>query len=174
MKRHASAMFSAEHLSAARALLEALRTRPYKFATAESCTGGLIAALVTAIPGSSDVFEGGFVVYSNAAKIEILGVPRAIIDTHGAVSEPTARAMAEGAIKTSAADLSVSVTGVAGPGGGTPVKPVGMVCFAVAIKGQEVRAETHQFGDIGRESVREASVLVALKLAMKALDRITS
>src|SRR5580698_10606896 len=108
-------------------------------ATAESCTGGLIAGALTEIAGSSDVVERGFVTYSNAAKTELLGVPAALIDTEGAVSEPVARRMAEGALAHSAADLAVSVTGIAGPGGGTDKKPVGLVWFGLARRGTATR-----------------------------------
>ena len=120
-------MFDERLLREAESLLEACRTRGLKLATAESCTGGLIAALLTEIPGSSDVVERGFVTYSNEAKSEELGVPADLIAAHGAVSEPVARAMAEGALAHSHADLAVSVTGVAGPGGGSAAKPVGLV-----------------------------------------------
>ena len=123
-------MFDDALIREAASLLDACRARALKLATAESCTGGLIAALLTEIPGSSDVVERGFVTYSNAAKTEQLGVPADLIATHGAVSEPVARAMAEGALSHSHADLAVSVTGVAGPGGGTATKPVGLVHLA--------------------------------------------
>ena len=146
----------------AAALGVALRTRRLRAATAESCTGGLVAGAITAIAGSSEWFERGFVTYSNEAKSEMLGVPRALIDAHGAVSEPVARAMAEGALARSAADCAVSVTGVAGPGGGTAAKPVGMVCFGFALRGAAPRVETRHFaGD--RAAVRTASVEAALE-----------
>jgi len=131
-------------------------------ATAESCTGGLVAGAITAIAGSSGWFERGFVTYSNEAKVEALGVPEATLAGHGAVSEATARAMAEGALARSRANIAVAVTGVAGPGGGSPEKPVGMVCFAWARSGAATAAATHHFpGD--RQAVREASVAVALE-----------
>jgi nicotinamide-nucleotide amidase len=142
-------------------LLRALRANGWTCATAESCTGGLVAGAITAIAGSSDVFERGFVTYSNAAKTELLGVPAATIEAQGAVSEATAQAMAEGALARSAAQVAVAVTGIAGPGGGTPDKPVGTVCFAWARRGGATRAETHRLpGD--RTAVRRESVGIAL------------
>jgi nicotinamide-nucleotide amidase len=137
-------------------------------ATAESCTGGWAAQVVTSVAGSSAWFERGFVTYSNAAKQELLGVRAETLRAHGAVSEETAREMARGALERSQGTIAVSITGVAGPGGGTAEKPVGMVCFAWARDG-EVRAETCRFaGD--RESVRRQSVIVALEGVMRALD----
>ena len=131
-------------------------------ATAESCTGGLVAGAITAIAGSSGWFDRGFVTYSDDAKMEALGVPGATLERHGAVSEATARAMAEGALARSRASIAVAVTGVAGPSGGSPEKPVGMVCFAWAGLGAPTAAATHHFpGD--RQAVREASVAVALE-----------
>ena len=152
----------------ARKVVEAATARGRAIATAESCTGGLVSGALTAVAGSSAVVERGFVTYSNAAKAELLGVPAELIDRHGAVSEPVARAMAEGALVHSAAAVSVAVTGIAGPGGGSPDKPVGLVHFAAAGPGGLVHVE-HRFGDIGREAVRLASVSVALDLL---LDRI--
>ena len=150
-------------VAAARALLDRLRTRGATVATAESCTGGLIAAALTEIPGSSDVVDRGFVTYSNAAKSEMLGVDPALIAAHGAVSEPVARAMAEGALARSDATLAVSVTGVAGPGGGSADKPVGTVWFGLAARGQATWSERRVFpGD--RAAVRQATVLHALAL----------
>lgn len=131
-------------------------------ATAESCTGGWLAQTLTAVPGSSDWFERGFVTYSNEAKQELLGVTEAMLQRHGAVSEPVARAMAEGALKHSRAQRSVAITGIAGPAGGTPEKPVGTVVFAWAGTGQDTRSETCRFaGD--RAAVRWASVMHALR-----------
>jgi len=142
------------------ALADALRSRGWTMATAESCTGGLIAAACTAVAGSSDWFERGFVTYSNAAKTELLGVPPALIAAHGAVSEAVARAMVQGALARSRAQVSLAVTGVAGPGGGSADKPVGMVCFGWNLGGQ-ISTETHQFaGD--RATVRAHSVAHAL------------
>ena len=122
-------MFPPELLAEASALLAHLRSRKLKIATAESCTGGLIAGLLTEIAGSSDVVERGFITYSNEAKAEMIGVPMTLIAAHGAVSEPVARAMAAGALAASRADIAISVTGVAGPGGGSTEKPVGLVHF---------------------------------------------
>ncbi len=148
-------------------LLDACHGRHLVLATAESCTGGLIAAALTAIPGSSDVVDRGFVTYSNAAKTELLGVPAALIEAEGAVSEAVARAMAEGALARSRADLTVAVTGVAGPGGGTAAKPVGLVWFGLARRGGATRAESRIFpGD--RAAVREATVVHALALLTRA------
>ncbi len=146
----------------AHALIDALRARGVMCATAESCTGGGIAAAITDIAGSSDVFDRGFVTYSNAAKTRMLGVNAALIDAQGAVSEAVAAAMADGAIASSDAQLAVAVTGVAGPGGGTPQKPVGMVCFGFARSGARTVVETVHFaGD--RQAVRRQSVLHALR-----------
>jgi nicotinamide-nucleotide amidase len=139
-----------------------------KLAAAESCTGGLLTALLTEIAGSSDVVERGFVTYSNAAKHEMLGVPEAMLAEHGAVSEPVARAMADGALAHSAADVAVAVTGIAGPGGGTAAKPVGLVHFAAARRGGGVLHRECRFGDIGRSEVRIASVREALQLFSRA------
>lgn len=148
----------------AAALIESCRGRGLVLATAESCTGGLVAALLTEVPGSSAVLDRGFVTYSNAAKTEMLGVPSALIVADGAVSESVARAMALGALAHSAADVAVSITGVAGPGGGTTTKPVGLVHFACARRGADVIAVERQFGDIGRHEVRLASVAQVLDL----------
>jgi len=138
-------------------------------ATAESCTGGLIAGAVTEIAGSSGWFDRGFVTYSNAAKMEMLGVPAAVLDAHGAVSEPTARAMAEGALARSGAGVAVAVTGVAGPAGGTPEKPVGMVCFGWALAGRPTETATVHFqGD--RAAVRGQTVRHALEGILIRLD----
>ena len=136
--------------------------RRLMISTAESCTGGLIAAALTEVPGSSAVFDRGFVTYSNAAKTEMLGVPPAMIDRHGAVSEAVARAMAEGAIARSNADVAVAVTGIAGPTGGTPAKPVGLVHVATARRGAPTRHTVHSFEDRGRWSIRLAAACAAL------------
>ena len=142
-------------------LAQALRARGWRMASAESCTGGLIAAACTELAGSSDWFERGVVSYSNAAKTELLGVPAALIAAHGAVSEPVARAMAEGALARSAAQLAVAVTGVAGPGGGSPAHPVGMVWFGWCVGGRS-ETECRQFaGD--RAAVRAQTVAHALQ-----------
>ena len=138
-----------------------LLARGWRVATAESCTGGLVAGAITAIAGSSDWFERGFVTYSNAAKVEMLGIAAELIDRHGAVSEPVAAAMAAGAMANSAADCALAVTGVAGPGGGTPAKPVGMVCFGWIVRRMQPRTATLRLpGD--RAAVRDASVEAAL------------
>jgi nicotinamide-nucleotide amidase len=152
----------------AAALLDACRRRGWRLATAESITGGLIAATLTAIPGSSDVVDRGFVTYSNQAKMELLGVPEALLARYGAVSEPAARAMAEGALARSRAEIAVSVTGLAGPGGGSTEKPVGLVWFGLAQRGREVASERVVFvGD--RDAVREAVVAHALGMIRKRL-----
>lgn len=135
-----------------------------KIATAESCTGGLVAALLTEIPGSSSVVERGFVTYSNRAKEEMLGVPGDVLADFGAVSEPVARMMAEGAMANSRANITVAITGVAGPGGGTPMKPVGTVHIACARENRAIIHERLQLGDIGRDAIRMAAVETALEL----------
>jgi nicotinamide-nucleotide amidase len=163
-------MLSQPVLAAAGALLVELKARGLMLAAAESCTGGLIAAALTSHPGSSAAFERGFVTYSNEAKCELIGVPAALIAAHGAVSAEVARAMAEGALQASRADVAVSVTGVAGPDGGSAEKPVGLVHLAAARRGGVTLHEEHRFGDIGRSEVREASVAAALALARRALD----
>jgi nicotinamide-nucleotide amidase len=148
----------------ASALLEVCRRKQLRIATAESCTGGLIAATLTEIPGSSDVVERGFVTYSNAAKQTMLDVPAATIGQFGEVSRETAEAMATGALAHSPAELAVSVTGIAGPGGATPGKPVGLVHFAAASKRGGLIHREKRFGDIGRSQVRHASVVEALDM----------
>jgi nicotinamide-nucleotide amidase len=148
----------------AAALLERCRSQGIKLATAESCTGGMLAALLTSVPGSSDVFDCSFVTYSNEAKKRMLGVSHDIIADHGAVSRQCSLAMAHGAILESAATLAVSITGVAGPGGGTVAKPVGLVHFACAQRNGATLHREERFGDIGRAGVRTASVEVALEL----------
>jgi nicotinamide-nucleotide amidase len=148
----------------AAALLKQCRLQGIKIATAESCTGGMVAALLTSVPGSSDVFDCSFVTYSNEAKKRMLGVSHELIAEHGAVSRECALAMAHGAILESAAALAVSITGVAGPGGGTTAKPVGLVHFACALRNGATLHREERFGDIGRAGVRTASVEVALEL----------
>ena len=135
-----------------------------KIVTAESCTGGLVSALLTDIAGSSSVFERGFVTYSNKAKEEMLGVPGDVLADFGAVSEPVVRMMAEGALAASRANISVAITGVAGPGGGTRLKPVGTVHVACARENRAIVHEMLQLGDIGRDGIRMTSVETALKL----------
>ena len=161
-------MFPDDIESLARRVVETATSRGLMVASAESCTGGLVAAALTAVAGSSAVVERGFVTYSNTAKSELLGISASLIDDHGAVSELVARAMAEGALARSAAQVSVAVTGIAGPGGGSADKPVGLVHFAAAGPGGLVHVE-RRFGDIGREAVRLDSLRVALDLL---LDRI--
>ena len=146
---------------AAREACDALRERGWRLATAESCTGGGIAHAVTSIAGSSEVFDRGFVTYSDDAKVEMLSVDAATLARHGAVSEPVALAMADGALRASGADVAVAVTGIAGPGGGTAAKPVGTVCFAWATLDGERSAATHRL-DGDRGSVRAQSVALAL------------
>jgi nicotinamide-nucleotide amidase len=162
-------MFSLALRDEAARLLEACRKAGVRIATAESCTGGLIAALLTEIAGSSDVVERGFVTYSNEAKIESLGVPADLLAAHGAVSEAVARAMAEGALAHARADIAVSVTGVAGPGGGSAAKPVGLVYLAAARKGRTTLHQECRFGDIGRDGVRLKSVEAALALLWRTI-----
>jgi nicotinamide-nucleotide amidase len=151
-------------------LLDACRAGGRRIATAESCTGGLVAGLLTEFAGSSDVVERGFVTYSNDAKIECLGVPADLIAAHGAISEAVARAMAEGAIAHSRADTAVAVTGMAGPGGGTGAKPVGLVHLACAAKGAATLHRECRFGDIGRSAIRLKSVEAALALLRQQLE----
>ena len=158
-------MFPDDIDSLARSVIEAAAARGLMVAAAESCTGGLVAAALTSVAGSSAVVDRGFVTYSNAAKSELLDVHADLIERHGAVSEPVARVMAEGALARSAARLSVAVTGVAGPGGGSPDKPVGLVHFAAAGPAGLIHVE-RRFGDIGREAVRLDSVRVALALLL--------
>ncbi|MFO1246814.1 MAG: CinA family protein [Alphaproteobacteria bacterium] len=156
-------MFSPQLRADAEKLLADARAQGLKIVTAESCTGGLIAALLTEIPGSSDVVERGFVTYSNEAKLDLLGVPLELLKAHGAVSSEVARAMAQGALKNSRAQLAVAVTGVAGPGGGSVDKPVGLVHLA-ATRGDKIIHHECRFGDIGRGEVRLATVAVALEM----------
>ncbi|MBV8797420.1 MAG: CinA family protein [Hyphomicrobiales bacterium] len=157
-------MFPPDLIARAADLIARYRVAGLMAATAESCTGGLIAGLLTEVPGSSTVLERGFVVYSNAAKQELLGVPAETLASHGAVSRETAIAMAEGGLRASRAEVAVSVTGIAGPDGGSATKPVGLVHFACARRGRPTVAREERFGDIGREAVRLASVKVGLDL----------
>ncbi len=146
-------------------VIEACTERNLRIATAESCTGGLIAAALTEVPGSSAVLESGFVTYADAAKTESLGVPAALIAQHGAVSQEVARAMAEGALAHSTADIAVAVTGVAGPTGGTREKPVGLVHLAAAKRGRLTRHAVHTFAeDAGRSEIRLAAAREALTM----------
>jgi nicotinamide-nucleotide amidase len=168
--RGSEPMFPSALQAEAARLLDACRAGAKRIATAESCTGGLIAALLTEVAGSSDVVERGFVTYSNDAKIEMLGVPADLIAAHGAISEPVARAMAEGALRASKADIAVSVTGVAGPGGGSEAKPVGLVHLAAASRAGATIHRECWFGAIGRDAIRLKSVGVALSLLWQCVD----
>jgi nicotinamide-nucleotide amidase len=150
-------------------LLEACRARGITLVTAESCTGGLVAATLTAVPGASDVVERGFVTYSNAAKSEMLGVPVWLIERHGAASEDVARAMAGGALTHSRASLAIAVTGIAGPDGGSAEKPVGLVHFAAGQRDQAISHERVLFGDLGRSEIRRLSVERAFRLVASLL-----
>lgn len=156
-------MIDDELRRAAARVLDLCRARSLTVATAESCTGGLVAAALTEIPGSSDVVDCGFIAYSNEAKQRALQVPAATLAAHGAVSRAAAEAMAQGALAQSGADLAVAITGIAGPGGGSPDKPVGLVHFAAARDGRLIHREV-RFGDIGRAEVRRRSVAVALDM----------
>jgi nicotinamide-nucleotide amidase len=156
---------------AAARVLDTCRTRRLMVATAESCTGGLVAAALTEIAGSSDVVDRGFVTYSNAAKMAMLGVLPETLEASGAVSRQTAEAMAQGAVANSRADLAVAITGVAGPGGGSPEKPVGLVHFATAARDGRLRHREERFGDLGRAEIRRRSVLVALAMLQDRADQ---
>ncbi|OOY16086.1 MULTISPECIES: CinA family protein [unclassified Thioclava] len=154
-------------MSRASDVLDACKARGLMVATAESCTGGMVAAALTDIPGSSAVVERGFVTYTNDAKREMLGVSAESLDAHGAVSEPVAREMAEGALSHSHAQIAVAITGIAGPGG-SEFKPEGRVCFGLAREGAETQVETVEFGALGRDKVREAARDHALALLLSA------
>ena len=161
-------MTDADARAASERLLALCREQKLMIATAESCTGGLLAGALTEIPGSSDVFERGFATYSNEAKADMLGVPMDLIRAHGAVSAPVARAMADGALAHSNAELSAAVTGVAGPDGGSAAKPVGLVFIAAARRGRDTVVERHLFaGD--RARIRTQSVLAALALMERSI-----
>jgi nicotinamide-nucleotide amidase len=158
-------------LAQASALLDLCRAKKLKIATAESCTGGLVAATLTEVAGSSDVVERGFVTYSNDAKHEMLAVPLATLERHGAVSRETAEAMARGALAHAPADLAVSITGIAGPGGAVPGKPVGLVHFGAAARSGTLMHHERRYGDIGRAQVRHASVIEALAMLRDLAER---
>ena len=162
-------MFPSRLMSLAQVVLAEAREQRLRIATAESCTGGLIAGLLTEVPGSSDVLDRGFVVYSNRAKSDLLGVAGDLIADQGAVSEAVARAMAEGAVENSNAHMAVAVTGVAGPGGGTKLKPIGLVHIATARERRSILHEAHRFGDIGRSEIRLKSVEAALTLLRRMI-----
>ncbi|HEX8525825.1 CinA family protein [Allosphingosinicella sp.] len=158
-----------ELVSAARRVVEANRAAGLRVAVAESCTAGLVCAALTEIPGSSDVLEAGFVTYSDRSKIQLLGVSEDVLDTFGAVSDAVAWSMAQGALARTKADCSVAITGIAGPGGGSAMKPVGTVVFARARRGadpREILADQRAFGDLGRGGIRLQAALCALELLM--------
>jgi nicotinamide-nucleotide amidase len=169
MSEHQDILLPAELVDMARRVVEANRAAGLRVAVAESCTGGLVAAALTEIAGSSDVLEAGFVTYADQAKLDLLGVSSDVLDTFGAVSIAVAWKMAQGALKRSSADVAVAITGVAGPGGGSEKKPVGTVVFARARRGadpNEVVADRKEFGDLGRGGVRLQAALCALELLM--------
>ncbi len=156
-------------MSNAAKIIDALRAKSWNLATAESCTGGMVAAAITDVAGSSDVFDRGFVTYSNLAKRDMLGVVETLIERHGAVSSQVAIAMAEGALLFSKAQISIAITGVAGPGGGSAEKPVGLVHFATAAYGLPTVHSEMRFGDIGRSDVRARARDFALQLVLDQL-----
>jgi nicotinamide-nucleotide amidase len=164
-------MAEQELIEPARALLDLCRARKLTIAAAESCTGGLLAATFTEIPGSSAVFDRGFVTYSNDAKTAMLGVPSDLLATFGAVSREAAQAMASGALARAGVDLAVAITGIAGPGGAMPGKPVGLVHFAAASRGGRLSHQAWQFGDIGRAPVRRESVRHALAMLRELAEQ---
>ncbi|ATC31893.1 CinA family protein [Caulobacter vibrioides] len=162
-------MFPLEIQTLARLLIDEARARSLRLVAAESCTGGLVAGAICSISGASDVFERGFVTYTNRAKSEMLGVPGDLIADHGAVSEPVARMMAEGALRESNGHVAVAITGVAGPGGGTPMKPVGTVHFAVARANRSVVHRLERFDGETREAVQLAAIRTALEMLREAV-----
>ncbi|HAH09081.1 MAG TPA: damage-inducible protein CinA [Alphaproteobacteria bacterium] len=164
-----STLFSATIDDLSRQVLAEARARGIKVVTAESCTGGLVGGALTDIAGSSDVFERGYITYSNVAKMQVLGVPDDILKDHGAVSMQCASAMAHGALRAAAAGASVAITGIAGPGGGSAAKPVGLVHFAAATPSHKVITLEKRFGDAGRTMVRLLSVETALGLLLSAI-----
>ena len=164
-------MAEQELIEPARALLDLCRARKLTIAVAESCTGGLLAATLTEIPGSSAVFDRGFVTYSNDAKTAMLGVPVDLLAAFGAVSRETAQAMASGALARAGVDLAVAITGIAGPGGAMPGKPVGLVHIAAASRGGRLSHQARQFGDIGRATVRRESVREALAMLRELAEQ---
>jgi nicotinamide-nucleotide amidase len=161
-------VIDAETRALAEQVLRACRARGWNVATAESCTGGLVAGALTEIAGSSDVVDRGFVTYSDTAKMAMLGVPEATLAAHGAVSAQTAEAMARGALERAGVDLSVAITGIAGPGGGSAAKPVGLVHLAAAVRDGPARIERKMlYGDIGRSEIRRLSVIEALNMLLE-------
>lgn len=163
-------LFPDDITRAVQALIQTATARGARIVAAESCTGGLLSGAITEIAGSSDVFERGWITYSNTAKTRDLNVPAGTLNAYGAVSEPVAAAMAEGARALADVELAIAVTGVAGPGGGSAQKPVGMVCFAAALLSHPTVTETKRFGDIGRTAVRLESVRHGLAMLLSALD----
>lgn len=163
-------MFDDRLMAEARKFLDTAQKNKLTLAAAESCTGGLLAGLITEIPGSSQTLDRGFVVYTNRAKQDLLGVSGETLADFGAVSEPTAIAMAEGALENSRANLAVAITGIAGPGGQTPMKPVGLVHIAAIRRDREVLHHAFKFGDIGRANVRQKSMSAAIRLLMQLMD----
>lgn len=163
-------MFSSPLLRLAEVVVADAREKKLRIATAESCTGGLVAALITEIPGSSAVFDRGFITYSGRSKQDLLGVPGDLIADSGEVSEAVARMMAEGAVENSNAQLAVAVTGIAGPGGGTAMKPIGLVHVAACRENRAIIHEVNRFGDIGRTEVRLKTCEVALQLLRRLLE----
>jgi nicotinamide-nucleotide amidase len=163
-------VFPRDLIESATTLLDGLRRRRLSLVTAESCTGGLLAGLLTEIPGASDVLERGLVSYSNTAKTDLLGVDPAVIERHGAVSAEVAEAMVRGAIACSPAQVAIAVTGIAGPGGGTTAKPVGLVHIAALRSGGRLATAECRFGDIGRSHVRIATLRAAIALVTEVLD----
>jgi nicotinamide-nucleotide amidase len=162
-------MFEVDLRNRASVLLQKCREKGVRLATVESCTGGLVSALLTDISGSSDVFDRAFVTYSNDAKTALVGVPADLIDEHGSVSRQVAISMAEGGMARSKATLVIAITGVAGPTGGTKEKPVGLVHFAIAVQGKETEHQRCLFGDLGRKSIRQSSMHQALDMFEAAL-----
>lgn len=160
-------MHDSETLALARKVNDRLIIAKQVLVTAESCTGGLIAAALTSVAGSSQTFYGGFVTYDNKAKMAMIDVPEDLLKAHGAVSEEVARAMAQGALGKAAADCAVSVTGIAGPGGGSDTKPIGLVHFGLARAGRTLHRR-EEFGDLGRDQVRQMAVRVALEMVLEA------
>jgi nicotinamide-nucleotide amidase len=161
-------LFDEDVCRRAAALVALYRQRGLTMASAESCTGGLVAGLITSVPGSSDAFERGFVTYSNAAKVDCLGVDDGLLGRFGAVSAEVAAAMAAGLLQRSPADVAISVTGIAGPSGGSDEKPVGLVYFGLARRGGDAATLEKRFGDLGRAKVRAAAIAVALDLLHQA------
>lgn len=165
-----TSMFPDRLRNLAMLILDDARQARLRICSAESCTGGLLGGLFTDVPGSSAAYERGFIVYSNRAKEEMLGIPGEVIADYGAVSEPVARMMAEGALENSRANIAVGITGVAGPGGGTPLKPVGTVHVACARENRAMIHEMLQLGDIGRHEIRMAAIECALEQIQKQLN----